>query len=237
MDTDLPRGVIEGFFGQPWGWPARLSAIDFLRDYGFGFYIYAPKGDAYLRRKWREPMPRETLDQLARLGARCLDRGIDFGIGLTPFEIYQNYDGSARDCLRSKVLQINDTGADTLAILFDDMRGDVEGIAEMQARVIDEVCGMSTARRFIVCPTYYSYDPRLAREFGAPPQAYLRISDGSSTRASIASGPARKSSRTNTPPGISARSPPISDASLSSGTITSPTTRRVAPIICISIHP
>jgi hyaluronoglucosaminidase len=173
MHTELTTGVIEGFFGKPWGWPARLSGVDFLRDAGFDFYIYAPKGDPYLRRKWREPQPRDTLEQLAALGARCRDAGIDFGIGLTPFEIYLSYDAAARECLRAKVLELNETGADTLAILFDDMRGDVMGIAELQARVIAEITGWSSARRFMVCPTYYSYDARLTREFGAPPKAYL----------------------------------------------------------------
>jgi hyaluronoglucosaminidase len=175
MQTEfhIPTGVIEGFFGTPWGWPARFDAVEFLREHGFGFYIYAPKGDPYLRRKWREPMPVDTLERLAALGARCRDRGIDFGIGLTPFEIYLRYDAAARERLRAKVLELNETGADTLAILFDDMRGDVPGIAELQGRVIAEICGWSSARRFMVCPTYYSYDPRLTREFGAPPKAYL----------------------------------------------------------------
>jgi hypothetical protein len=174
MPTLLTSGVIEGFFGKPWGWPARLGGVDFLREAGFDFYIYAPKGDPYLRRKWREPMPRHTLEQLAALGARCRTRGIDFGIGLTPFEIYLGYDAPARECLRAKVQELNETGADTLAVLFDDMRGDVAGIAEQQARVIAEITGWSNARRFLMCPTYYSYDARLTREFGAPPQAYLR---------------------------------------------------------------
>jgi hyaluronoglucosaminidase len=175
MHTELhtPAGVIEGFFGRPWGWPARFGAVEFLREYGFGFYIYAPKGDPYLRRKWREPMPADTLEHLAVLGSRCRECGIDFGIGLTPFEIYLRYDAAARERLRAKVLELNETGADTLAILFDDMRGDVPGIAELQARVIVEICGWSSARRFMVCPTYYSYDARLTREFGAPPKAYL----------------------------------------------------------------
>jgi hyaluronoglucosaminidase len=174
MHTELATGVIEGFFGRPWGWPARLGAVDFLRDAGFDFYIYAPKGDPFLRRKWREPMPADTLEQLAVLGARCRELRVDFGIGLTPFEIYLDYDAAARECLRAKVRELNDTGADTLAILFDDMRGDVAGIAELQARVIAEIAGWSSARRFMVCPTYYSHDARLTREFGAPPKAYLK---------------------------------------------------------------
>jgi hyaluronoglucosaminidase len=98
---------------------------------------------------------------------------VNFGVGLTPFEIYLDYDTDARIALKSKVLQINEAGVDTLCILFDDMRGDVEGLADLQARVIEDICGWSDAGHFIVCPTYYSYDARLAREFGPPPKTYL----------------------------------------------------------------
>lgn len=54
------------------------------------------------------------------------------------------------------------------------MRGDVAGLAHLQGKIIADVCAWSTAARFIVCPTYYSYDSRLARQFGPQPKAYLR---------------------------------------------------------------
>jgi hyaluronoglucosaminidase len=174
IDEIVKAGVIEGFFGKPWDWSARLSGADFLRDCGYQFYIYAPKADPFLRRRWSEPMPAETLQHLSELSSRCRDLGISLGVGLTPFEIYLNYDAKARMSLHSKVLQINETGADVLCILFDDMRGDVNGLPDLQAKVISEVCAWSNAQRFIVCPTYYSYDSRLTREFGPPPKTYLR---------------------------------------------------------------
>src|ERR1700689_2231383 len=170
----IKAGVIEGFFGLPWSWESRLSGADFLRNCGYQFYIYAPKSESFLRRRWREPIPLETLQHLSELSARCRQSGLAFGIGLTPFEIYRNYDAAARASLRAKVLQINQIGVDILCILFDDMRGDVEGLAKIQARVIADICNWSNAVGFIVCPTYYSHDPRLAREFGSPPKAYLR---------------------------------------------------------------
>jgi hyaluronoglucosaminidase len=170
----LKAGIIEGFFGKPWDWSARLSGADFLRDCGYQFYIYAPKADSFLRRRWREPMPPETLQHLSELSSRCRDIGISFGVGLTPFEIYLNYDAKAQMALRSKVLQINEIGVDMLCILFDDMRGDIDGLPDLQAKVISGVCAWSNAQRFIVCPTYYSYDSRLTREFGPPPKTYLR---------------------------------------------------------------
>jgi len=173
-DTIIQAGIIEGFFGKPWNWSARLSGVDFLRDCGYQFYIYAPKADPFLRRRWREPLPAGTQEHLSELASRCRKSGVALGIGLTPFEIYLNYDAAARTALRSKVLQLNEIGIGMLCILFDDMRGDVDGLADLQAEVISDVCAWSNAERFIVCPTYYSYDSRLTREFGPPPRAYLR---------------------------------------------------------------
>jgi hyaluronoglucosaminidase len=176
MQTDIAinAGVIEGFFGKAWEWQARLTCVDFLRDCGYRFYIYAPKADPFLRRRWREPLPEQTLLHLSELSGRCRACGLSLGIGLTPFEIYLNYDAAAQASLRSKVEQINGIGADLLCILFDDMRGDIDGLPDLQAKVIADICSWSKAERFIVCPTYYSYDPVLARVFGSPPKTYLR---------------------------------------------------------------
>ena len=174
MKSDINVGVIEGFFGKPWDWSARHSGIEFLRVYGYQFYIYAPKADPFLRRRWREPMPAETMRQLSALSSLCRKQNITLGIGLTPFEIYLNYDADAKMALRSKVLQLNEIGARVLCVLFDDMRGDVDELPALQSKVISDVCSWSNAKQFIVCPTYYSYDSRLAREFGPPPKQYLQ---------------------------------------------------------------
>jgi hypothetical protein len=174
IDRPLRAGVIEGFFGKSWGWPARLGAAQFLRESGYEFYIYAPKSEAFLRRRWAEPLAEHTLEQLGELAARCRENGLELGIGLTPFEIYLNYGEDARRLLRSKVRQINQTGAQILCVLFDDMRGDVPDLAGLQARVIADVCEHSDATRFIACPTYYSDDPCLAQLFGAAPPSYLQ---------------------------------------------------------------
>ena len=166
-------GVIEGFFGKQWGWPQREEAVRWLARAGYDFYTYAPKGDASLRRAWREPIPDGTAGELNALGARCRALGLAFGVGLSPFEVYRDYDGNARRQLRDKVLQINQIGATQLCILFDDMRGDLPDLAQMQARIVADIAEWSSASRLIFCPTYYSFDPVLERVFGAQPQGYL----------------------------------------------------------------
>ena len=172
--SPLGAGVIEGFFGRAWSWSARTANVSFLRESGYQFYIYAPKSDPFLRRRWREPMPADTQQQLSELSEHCRRSGLAFGVGLTPFEFYLDYGAHARESLQSKVRQIDEIGVDILCILFDDMRGDVDGLAELQSRVVADICEISNAKRFVVCPTYYSDDPVLAKVFGPAPASYLQ---------------------------------------------------------------
>ena len=166
-------GVIEGFFGPAWGWGARRACLDFLAASGFHFYVYAPKSEGYLRRRWREPLPSSTAAELAALAAHARATGLEFGVGLTPFELYREYDERARIDLKAKVRQLDELGVDMLCILFDDMRGDVPALAALQCRIVADIRSWSHARRHVFCPTYYSDDPLLARVFGAPPAGYL----------------------------------------------------------------
>ncbi|MBS0611830.1 MAG: beta-N-acetylglucosaminidase domain-containing protein [Proteobacteria bacterium] len=166
-------GVIEGFFGNAWGFAARRDAAEFLARAGYHFYLYAPKSDPWLRRRWREPIPAERAAEFAALAAHCRARNLAFGVGLTPFEVFRDYDDTARADLRRKVAQLDELGCEVLCILFDDMRGDLPRLAQLQVRIVDDITSWSTARRYIFCPTYYSYDALLARAFGAPPPDYL----------------------------------------------------------------
>ena len=46
-------GLIEGFYGKPWSWQERAETVSWLGARGFRFYLYAPKADTHLRRRWR----------------------------------------------------------------------------------------------------------------------------------------------------------------------------------------
>ena len=60
-----------------------------------------------------------------------------------------------------------------LALLFDDMRGDLPDLAARQAEVVEWIAGRTRAQRVIVCPSYYSDDPVLDRAFGRRPEGYV----------------------------------------------------------------
>ncbi len=170
----IPRlGMIEGYYGRPWTWEERMDTAAFLAPHGYAFFIYAPKADPYLRRRWRELHPDGDADQLRRLAARCAELGVSFGVGLSPFEIYRSFDAEAKAALAGKLGQLDDLGVNTLAVLFDDMRGDLPGLAISQAEILHWIAARTRAKRLIVCPTYYSDDTALDRFFGPRPSRYL----------------------------------------------------------------
>lgn len=166
-------GIVEGFFGKPWSMDTRRAYTAFMRAEGFGRYIYAPKDDAWLRKHWDQPFPPAHAAALQELCAHYHNEGLSFGMGLSPFELYRDFSRDARARLLAKLEAINAIGPDTLCLLFDDMRGDVPGIAQYQLDIMKLVREHSSARTFLLCPTYYSSDPRLERLFGTPPDHYL----------------------------------------------------------------
>lgn len=168
-----PLGLIEGYYGKPWTWRAREETIAFLKGCGYDFYIYAPKADDYLRTRWREAHPAEVETALRTLAQGCRARDVRFGVGLSPYELYRDFNADAQIALAAKLAQFDDWGVEYLAILFDDMRGDLPELAATQAEILHWVAGRTRAKKLIVCPSYYSDDPALDRFFGKRPANYL----------------------------------------------------------------
>lgn len=169
----MQLGIIEGFYGRPWSLESRMAVVARLKPHGYGFYIYAPKSDTYLRRRWQEDHPDDMAQHLRQLSRFCRENDVRFGVGLSPFELYLNFDRAGGDALRRKTAQLDDIGIDDLAILFDDMRGDLPALARAQTDIVEFTAEHTQASRIIVCPTYYTDDPVLDRFYGQRPAAYL----------------------------------------------------------------
>jgi hyaluronoglucosaminidase len=170
----MDLGIIEGFYGRPWSWEDRAEAVSFLAPHGYRFYLYAPKADPYLRRRWQEDHPDPEADQLRRLAAHCRTNGVRFGVGLSPYEAWLEFGVATRAALARKLEFLDEIGVRDLALLFDDMRGDDPALAERQAEIVEWAAARTRAGRVMVCPTYYSDDPVLDRVFGRRPAGYLR---------------------------------------------------------------
>lgn len=165
-------GVIEGFYGRSWSFETRLAYADFLHLAGLNTYIYCPKNDPYLRRKWQENWPDTDWKKLLQLSKTYRDKGMFWGVGLSPVELYRNYGAVQKRQLKHKLEKLSELAAPIIAILFDDMPGDMVSLAVRQAEIVADVCLWLPSTRVLVCPTYYSFDPILEKFFGTRPPGY-----------------------------------------------------------------
>ena len=171
--TSPPLGIIEGYYGRPWSHDDRMALIADLASAGYSFFIHAPKADPYLRRRWREDHPDAEQRRLSETAAACAALGVRFGVGLSPYALYVAFDDASKSALARKLDGFAAAGCTDIAILFDDMRGDLPDLAERQAEIMHWIADRARAARLSLCPTYYSDDPVLDRVFGARPANYL----------------------------------------------------------------
>lgn len=174
MAEGFTTGVIEGFYGRVWPWEQRAHLIDCFAAWQLGLYVYAPKSDRTLRRAWREQWSADDETQLRELRLHARQQGVEFGLGLSPWGLQSHYGRGDAVALRDKVTRLNDSIApDWLCILFDDMPGEGSDLASRQAEIVGDIVAASSARRFAMCPSWYSDDPQLAALFGPQPPGYL----------------------------------------------------------------
>lgn len=115
------RGIIEGFYGEPWSHEERLAALRLAGRLKLNSYVYAPKDDPFHRERWREPYPPAELARLAELAAEGARLGVDVVVALHPAGsmVFSDDDEHAR--LAGKANQLLDAGIPDVALLFDDV--------------------------------------------------------------------------------------------------------------------
>ena len=145
---------------------------DFLAHSGLNTCLYCPKNDPFLRKRWQQAWPSPSPASCRRWRVSMRSSGVYWGVGLSPFALYRHYGPDERRSCSRKLADIAQLEAPLLAILFDDMPGDIDALAARQAEIISDVCRWCPGVRVLVCPTYYSFDPVLEKHFGSMPANY-----------------------------------------------------------------
>ncbi|MDE6513657.1 MAG: beta-N-acetylglucosaminidase domain-containing protein [Muribaculaceae bacterium] len=154
------RGVVEGFYGNPWSHEVRLSLIDFYGKNKLNTYIYGPKDDPYHSSpNWRKPYPPEQAARLRELVEASRRNFVDFVWAIHPGKDIR-WTEADRDSLVQKFESMYDLGVRSFAIHFDDIEGEgtnpyrqcelVNYLTENFVKKKGDVSPM------IVCPTDYS---------------------------------------------------------------------------------
>jgi hyaluronoglucosaminidase len=159
------RGVIEGFYGNPWMHEQRLECVRFIGARGMNTFVYGPKDDPLVRRRWREPYAVEALGRIEELVAAGANAGVEIVYAISPgLSIHYS---SQRDIatLLAKLEQVAALGVRRFALLLDDIPTDLAheddraafgDIGEAHASLACAVeAGLGPERALIVCPLVY----------------------------------------------------------------------------------
>ncbi len=115
------RGVIEGFYGNPYTQEQRLELVDFLAAHGMNTFVYGPKDDPLVRARWRDPYDGGALHRLAELVDRCRARDVQLMYCVSPGLSMRYSDPDDMDALVAKLASVADLGVDAFGLLLDDI--------------------------------------------------------------------------------------------------------------------
>jgi len=153
------RGVVEGFYGNPYSHRDRLSLFEFMGEQKMNFYLYGPKDDAYHRDRWREPYPAEQGQRISSLAAEARRQGVDFVWAIHPgLDIQWTHADSL--AIIKKLQLMYDLGVRSFAIFFDDISGQGSN-AHKQAALTNYIYEQfidqhADVKPLIFCPTQYT---------------------------------------------------------------------------------
>lgn len=156
----LERGVVEGFYGNPWSHTDRLRQFDFYGKNKLNVYIYGPKDDPYHRNQWREAYPEEEAQRISELAKAAAANKVDFVWAMHPGGDIQWNEADFSSSIQ-KLEWMYDLGVRAFAIFFDDIFGAEQSKGEKQAEYMnflnrEFVQKHSDVAPLILCPTEYN---------------------------------------------------------------------------------
>ncbi len=153
---DIPvRGVIEGFYGNPWSHADRMDMCEFFGKVKMNMFIYGPKSDPYHRGNWAEPYPADLAANISEMAREMAKNHITFIWAMHPSNAIQ---GDNMPRAKEKLQQMYDLGVRRFAIFFDDIEAEsVDAqIAYMNYLNREFVKTHDDVGTLIVCPTQYN---------------------------------------------------------------------------------
>lgn len=168
------RGVVEGFYGEPWSHEDRISLINYFGKNRLNVYIYGPKNDEFHRTpNWREPYPAEMATKITELVKISKDNLVDFVWAIHPGQDI-TWNGQDREFIVKKFEMMYQLGVRSFALFFDDISG-IGTEPVRQAELLNYLHDNFIAKKndctpLIMCPTQYN------RAWSDPePNTYLDI--------------------------------------------------------------
>jgi hypothetical protein len=164
------RGVIEGFYGNPWTMDERRRLLSALARQGMNAYFYGPKDDPLHRDRWDE-LYEDNSDTLTTLRAIAEENHLSFHYMLAPGLSIRYSSEEDHEKLRAKYAQVYSFGVRHFGLLLDDLESatlhkedqerfprQVDAHIDLANRVYAMLKEINPENTLIVCPTQYYGD-------------------------------------------------------------------------------
>lgn len=153
------RGVIEGFYGNPYSQTDRLRLFDFMGANKMNIYVYGPKDDPYHKSQWRVEYPAAQAAKMKELVKRAHDNHVTFVWAVHPGGDIKWTLADSMNVVK-KFEAMYKLGVRSFCVFFDDIGG--EGAKpEKQAGLLNYVTDAfvrkhSDVTPLMMCPTQYN---------------------------------------------------------------------------------
>ena len=154
-------GVLEGFYGTPFSEAERVDLIRWLGAQGGRDYAYAPKGDPFLRDRWREPFP--DLGWFTELNATAATAGVRLSVVVSPGLDWRGDED--HQPLVAKLRSLVDAGIQAIGIAFDDVPRGGADLGTSHGRAVAAAVAALPGVPVSTCPVDYAV---------SSPTSYLR---------------------------------------------------------------
>lgn len=163
---DLPyRGTVEGYYGIPWSFAARLSQFDFYGRNKMNFYIYAPKDDPlHHGQGCYQPYSFEKQKGIRAMVEAAKKNHVHFVWAIHPANTVKWDKNEGRDQLDGlcrKLQMMYELGVRDFGVLVDDSFGEI-GKVERQVQLTNYIMEHfirkhpDVTQEMIMCPTGYN---------------------------------------------------------------------------------
>ena len=163
---DMPyRGTVEGYYGIPWSYEARMSQFRFYGRNKMNLYIYAPKDDPLHHGEGcYQPYPEAKAFELAALVRCARENRVRFVWAIHPANTVDWEDNEGRtqmDGLCQKLEWMYQIGVRDFGVLVDDSFGEI-GKPERQVQLCNYILENfirkhpDVNQELIMCPTGYN---------------------------------------------------------------------------------
>jgi len=116
------RGLFEGAYGV-WDLEGRLDVLDWMGEVKLNSFLYGPKGDPMIRRRWRRLYDDTEMFNFKRMIEKARVNHINFGYVIAPTFDMEYSSEEDFNTLKKKCRQMQSLGVKYFLIAFDDTMG------------------------------------------------------------------------------------------------------------------